>query len=263
MTGYRKKVCRGCGRIYYRRLLRNVGAEGWCSGRCYLRAYHRSLKEADNECLIEATGVERNEPSGPVAICEEIPKGRKIMNDNEKSIGFNLDLVAERPLVARTRFDENGIVGVEWRGRCWVWLNGDEAPALMEVVVSDGETARVLFPGQVRRVRATVRAFETDTGRVAGLDVLADLGWEARAEPRAAVRGLHEGAKVRIGGAMIRSELKGKSGTLLRFTSATVEVDGRRYSVGVRGLEPLSEPPSPPNGAAGEPESGVADVGQD
>ena len=69
------------------------------------------------------------------------------MTESEEIIGFNLDLVAERPLVAQTRFAEDGGIGVDWRGRCWAWLNGDEAPALAEVVVNDAETARLLFPG--------------------------------------------------------------------------------------------------------------------
>ena len=162
------------------------------------------------------------------------------MTESGEIIGFNLDLVAERPLVAQTRFAEDGGIGVDWRGRCWAWLNGDEAPALAEVVVNDAETARLLFPGQVRRVRAMVRAVETAAGRVAGLEVLTDLGWEPRTEPCAAARGLHEGGKVRILGGTVQQGLSGKVGTLLRYTSATVEVDGRRYGVGVRGLEPVS-----------------------
>ena len=50
MTGYRQghmeKVCRGCGRVYYRQFRRNSGREGWCGGRCYMRAYRRSLGES-------------------------------------------------------------------------------------------------------------------------------------------------------------------------------------------------------------------------
>ena len=173
------------------------------------------------------------------------------MTESEEIIGFNLDLVAERPLVAQTRFGEDGSIGVDWRGRCWAWLNGDEAPALAEVVVNDAETARLLFPGQVRRVRAMVRAVETAAGRVAGLEVLTDLGWEPRTEPCAAARGLHEGGKVRIVGGTVQRQLNGKVGTLLRYTSATVEVDGRRYGVGVRGLEPVGGGNGPEEAAVG------------
>ena len=124
------------------------------------------------------------------------------MTESGEIIGFNLDLVAERPLVAQTRFAEDGSIGVDWRGRCWAWLNGDEAPALAEVVVNDAETARLLFPGQVRRVRAMVRAVETAAGRVAGLEVLTDLGWEPRTEPCAAARGLHEGGRRSVSSAV-------------------------------------------------------------
>ncbi len=127
------------------------------------------------------------------------------MTESEEIIGFNLDLVAERPLVAQTRFAEDGGIGVDWRGRCWAWLNGDEAQALAEVVVNDAETAR----------------------------------------------GLHEGGKVRILGGTVQQGLSGKVGTLLRYTSATVEVDGRRYGVGVRGLEPVGGGNGPEEAAVG------------
>ena len=161
------------------------------------------------------------------------------MSGNEGMIGFDVDLVAERPLVAETRFEEEGGIGVDWRGSCWAWLKDDAAPVLMEVVVNDGKTARLLFPGQVRRVRAMVRAVESPEGRVEELNVLADLGWEARTVPCAAIRGLYEGGRVRVGGQALPSEIAGKTGQLIRYTTATVEVDGRRYSVSVKELEPI------------------------
>ncbi len=34
--GHMEKVCRGCGRVYYRQFRRNSGREGWCGGRCYM-----------------------------------------------------------------------------------------------------------------------------------------------------------------------------------------------------------------------------------
>ena len=38
---YRKKVCRECGSVYYRRFQRNAGTEGWCGGNGYMRDYRR------------------------------------------------------------------------------------------------------------------------------------------------------------------------------------------------------------------------------
>ena len=38
---YRKKVCRECGRVYYRRFRCNAGTEGWCGLSCYGRDYRR------------------------------------------------------------------------------------------------------------------------------------------------------------------------------------------------------------------------------
>ena len=69
------------------------------------------------------------------------------MTESEEIIGFNLDVVAECPLVPQTRFNEDGRVGVEWVGRCWVWLTDGEVPALMEVLVRNGEVARLLDAG--------------------------------------------------------------------------------------------------------------------
>ena len=171
-----EKVCRGCGRVYYRQFRRNSGREGWCGGRCYMRTYRRSLGEAAKWQPAGAARAGRDEPPGPLVCHQDTLEGRETVTESGDIIGFNLDLVAERPLVAQTRFAEDGSIGVDWRGRCWAWLNGDEAPALAEVVVNDAETARLLVPGQVRRVRAMVRAVETAAGRVAGLEVLTDQG---------------------------------------------------------------------------------------
>ena len=70
MTGYRQghmeKVCRGCGRVYYRQFRRNSGREGWCGGRCYMRAYRRSLGEAAKGQPAGAARAGRDEPSGPL-----------------------------------------------------------------------------------------------------------------------------------------------------------------------------------------------------
>ena len=44
MRGYRKKVCRECGRIYLRRYVRTSGTLGWSGPRCYLKSYSRRRK---------------------------------------------------------------------------------------------------------------------------------------------------------------------------------------------------------------------------
>lgn len=163
------------------------------------------------------------------------------MIEIEETLGLILDLVAEGPIEPKTRFDADGRVGVEWRGRCWVWLNG-EAPVLMDVKVCHDDVARLLEPGHVRRVRAMLAPVETPEGRVAGLNVLAYVGGVIQMDPKAAVRELEEGGKVRIGENTLRHHLWGKTGTLLRYNSATIEVEGRRYSVGVSALEPVCDP---------------------
>ena len=63
-----------------------------------------------------------------------------------------------------------------------------------------------------------------------GSHVLRDLGGEARTEPGVAARGLREGGRVQIAGGTVQREITGKTGTLLRYNSATVEVEGRRYA---------------------------------
>ncbi len=166
MTGYRQghmeKVCRGCGRVYYRQFRRNSGREGWCGGRCYMRTYRRSLREAANGQPAGAARAGRDQPSGPLVRCQDTLEGRETVTESEEIIGFNLDLVAERPLVAQTRFAEDGGIGVDWRGRCWAWLNGDEAPALVENPSAAGTVRRrppwVWTDGQRHRQRLSIDA---------------------------------------------------------------------------------------------------------
>ena len=49
------------------------------------------------------------------------------------------------------------------------------------------------------------------------------------------------GWKIRIAEGGLRAEINGKVGTLLQFTVGTVEVDGKRYSIGLKDLEPVAE----------------------
>ena len=37
----RKKTCRECGGVYYRRFRQNARAEGWCRPSCYMKDYRR------------------------------------------------------------------------------------------------------------------------------------------------------------------------------------------------------------------------------
>ena len=160
-----------------------------------------------------------------------------------------LEVVADRALVAQTRFGAGGRVGVEWVGRCWVWLTAGEAPSLMEVVVSEAAVARLLEPGRVRRVRAMDRTIWTAEGEIEGLELWrelrakheADRGAKPAPDPRATARGLWEGGKVRMPPEYPWREEMGKIGTLLRFSAAFVEVNGRRVAIGTRDLEPLDD----------------------
>ena len=133
-------------------------------------------------------------------------------------------------------------MGVEWRGRCWAWLTEGEPPALMDVAVRDGEVAKLLEPGAIRRVRAIERAVETLEGVVDGIEVWMEFSGEPGPDRRATARGLSEGGKVRIAEGGLRAEINGKVGTLLQFTVGTVEVDGKRYSIGLKDLEPVDGP---------------------
>ena len=88
----------------------------------------------------------------------------------------------------------------------------------------------MLTPGQVRRVRARERTDETPEGSGGVLEVWIDLVGEPPEDRRAVARGLFEGGMVRIAESSFRPELSGKIGKLVRFPSATVEVDGRGIS---------------------------------
>ena len=174
------------------------------------------------------------------------------MAEKDEIAELDIELVAERPLIPVTRFGEDGSVGVEWLGRCWAWLEEGGPPELRDVAVNDGEVVKLLTPGQVRRVRARQRPDEMPDGGGGVLEVWIDLAREATEDRRAAARGLFEGGMVRIVEDSFQTELAGKVGKLLRFPTATVEVDGRGHIVSIKDLEPVEE----------SPDSG-ADVGED
>ena len=46
---YRKKVCRECDGVYYRRFRRNAGTEGWCGLSCYMKDYRRRPENRGGE----------------------------------------------------------------------------------------------------------------------------------------------------------------------------------------------------------------------
>lgn len=165
------------------------------------------------------------------------------MPENEEFGELDIDLVAERPIIPVTRFEEDGSVGVEWVGRCWAWLEEGGPLELRDVVVKDGEVVKLLEPGQVRRVRARQRPDETPGGGGEVLEVWIDLAREAPEDRRAAARGLFEGGMVRIVEDSFQTELAGRIGRLVRFPTATVEVDGRGHIVSINDLEPVEESP--------------------
>ena len=167
------------------------------------------------------------------------------MAENGEIADLDIDVVAERPIVPVTRFEDDGRVGVEWVGRCWAWLVEGEPPALVDVVVSDGEVVKLLAPGQVRRVRAMACAVQTPEGGAEGLQVWIDLDREVPEDRRAVARGLFEGGMVRVTEKTMQEDIKGKIGKLLRFPSATIEVDGRGYIVSIMDLEPVEESAEP------------------
>ena len=164
------------------------------------------------------------------------------IEDDDGAVMLRLDVVVDRALVPQTRFGEDGSVGVEWAGRCWVWLSEGQAPSLVDVVVNDSEAAKLLEPGKVQRVRAIQRVVETPGGPVDGLELWPEFEGEPEPERRATARGLWEGGKVRIADRALQDGMKGAIGTLLRFTIGTVEVDGRGYSMGLKDLEPVDAP---------------------
>ena len=217
--------------------------------------FHAGVVEVDGKRF--GTGLEKLEPldrpdAPPVLAVENRVDGE--IEEEDDSGELLLDVVAHRTLDAQTRFGEDDRVGVEWVGRCWVWLAAGEAPSLMEVVVRDGRVARLLEPGRVRRVRAMERTIETPEGEVDGLELWAEPKPEIRTEPepdpRATARGLWEGGKVRLPPERPWENDVGKVGTLLRFSIATVEVDGRRLTMGPGDLEPFDSPDDSPTGSA-------------
>ena len=182
---------------------------------------------------------------------EDAAGGKRVSGDDEEMDEpgeLLVEVVADRALVAQTWLGEDYRVGVEWVGRCWVWLTVGEAPSLMEVVVSEAEVAKLLEPGQVRRVRAMERTIETPEGDVDGLEVWMEFRTEPEPYLRATARGLWEGGKVRIPPEYPWLDEEGKVGTLLRFSAAFVEVDGRRFAIGPRDLEALESPDDSPTG---------------
>ncbi len=275
MPRYRKKVCRGCGRIYQRRYVRTSGVLGWCGPSCYLKSYHRRRKgKAADEPPVPFDDGAIREPRVLEALAHVLREasqeegtvaGEAAAQETEYTGAMNIEVVADRALVAHTRLGGDGRVEVEWVGRCWAWLTEGDVPSLMDVVVRDGEIVKLLEPGQVRRVRAMERTIETAGGEVVGLEVWMEFkGFRAESEPddRAAAMGLREGTKVRITGERSRAE-RGKVGTLLRFIAAVVEVDGKRFGTGLEKLEPLDSPDGPPHavedgviGEAGDVEEG-------
>lgn len=164
---------------------------------------------------------------------------QKTVDTRQQTVLWVVDVVAERPLVPQTRIDAGNRIGVEWRGRCWAFLAGDEPPVLMEVMATDGAVARWLTPGHVRSVQAFLRWVATRSGWVLGLEVLNDGAREAPTKLQAAARGLSEGRQVQIAADTLRRDLRGRTGTLVRFTAATVEVDGKGYTFGLNDLAPL------------------------
>ena len=199
------------------------------------------------------TGLDKLEPldspdESPSQVDEGIIGGAGDIEEGDGRCELLVEVVAERALVAQTLFGEDGRVGVEWVGRCWVWLTEGEAPSLMDVVVGEAEVARLLEPGRVRRVRATERVIETPEGDVDGLELRPEFEAEPEPDLRAEARGLWEGGKVRLPPERPWLNEEGKVGTLLRFSVASVDVDGRRLTIAPRDLGPLDGPDDSPTG---------------
>lgn len=162
MPRYRKKVCREYGRVYRRRYVRTSGTLGWCSPNCYRKSYFRRREGKavgeppdpfDDRAIQEPRVMEnlaevlQEESMKEEAMAEE-RTADEIENNGETGI-LHLDVVANRALVPQKRFGEDNLAGVEWMGRCWVWLTEGETPALMDVVVNDGEIVKLLEPRRV------------------------------------------------------------------------------------------------------------------
>ena len=242
VTRYREKICRECERVYRRQFRRNTGSMGWCRPSCYFRDYRRRRRAAEDRTAAEAGAAGARAGSPQKDYSQGATMAEKEMNGEIEETGeMCLDVVADRPLVPHTRFEEDNGVAVEWRGRCWAWLTDGEAPVLRDVVVTDAEVVKLLEPGNVRCVRAIERPVETPEGTVDGLALRMEFAGECEPDRRATVRGLREGGKVRISESGLRQEINGSVGTLLWFTVGTVDVDGRRYSVGLKDLEPVDK----------------------
>ncbi|MDE2861250.1 MAG: hypothetical protein OXP10_04355 [Chloroflexota bacterium] len=193
------------------------------------------------------TGLDKLEPldspdESPSQLEEGVVGEDGAIGEGDGRCELLVEVVAERALFAQTLFGDGGRVGVEWVGRCWVWLSEGEAPSLMEVVVGEAQVARLLEPGQVRRVRARERTIETAEGEVNGLELRAESGKEPEPDLREVARGLWEGGKVRIPPDRPWRDEEGKVGTLLRFSLAYIEMDGRRLPIAPRDLEPVDSP---------------------
>ena len=255
MPKYRKKVCRECGRVYQRRHVRTSGTLGWCGPSCYMKDYwlRRKGKAAgeppdpiDDSAIQEPRVIEalaavlRGDRMEEEAMAEK--QAADEVADNDETGDLHLEVVVDRSLVPQTRFGEDNRISVEWVGRCWAWLTEGVPPTLMDVVVRDREVAKLLEPGEVRRVRAVQRVVETLDGAVDGLEVWMEFEEDLEPDRSAAARGLREGGKVLIADRAGRGEIRSKIGTLVRFTMGVVEVDGRRYGLGLRDLEPLDGP---------------------
>ena len=256
MPGHRKKVCRECGRVYVRRHVRTNPTLGWCGPSCYRKSYFRrregiapgeTPKPVDDDAIRDPRVLEALARVLREASPQEEPVAGEV--EVEETGAMDIEVVADRALVAQTRLGEDNRVEVEWVGRCWTWLTEGKAPSLVNVVVRDGEIVKLLEPGQVRRVRAVERTIETAEGEVDGLEVWMEFrGFREEAEPelRATARGLWEGGKVRIVERPFHDH-QGKIGTLLRFHTGVVKVEGKRFGKGLRDLEPLDSPDEPPD----------------
>lgn len=135
MPGYRKKVCRECGRVYLRQYVRTSGTLGWCGPNCYMKDYQRRREgkaageppdPVDDSAIQEPRVIEalayvlRGDSMEREAMVEKQSSGE--FEDDGEIGEFHLDVVADRAFVPQTRFGEDNSVGVEWVGRCWVWL---------------------------------------------------------------------------------------------------------------------------------------------
>ena len=95
-------------------------------------------------------------------------------------------------------------------------------------------------PNAEGSIPSTLFTYRSHTA--SSLEVWMEFGGEPEADRRATARGLREGGKVRIAEGGLRAEINGKVGTLLQFTVGTIEVEGKRYSIGLKDLEPLDGP---------------------